>query len=109
MTRSSFLQSLYDLEDAINALTIDDLGTLEDLIDQIRDLRDDCQDSLDNVPYQLQETSPGAIILQERIDALDDWIGDLENIDVENLDVIDSREDALQAILDEVQACSPGL
>lgn len=52
----------------------------EDIISQLEELRDTCQDSLDNMPEQLQYSESGET-LQNRIDNLESIITSLENID----------------------------
>lgn len=52
----------------------------QDLIDQASELRDETQDSLDNMPEGLQQGSTGEL-LQERLDALETFIQELEGLD----------------------------
>jgi len=67
LTNSSFLISLYDIQDA--AVSSD----AEDVVGMIEALADDTQDSLSNMPEHLQDTSPAGVTLRERVDALEDW------------------------------------
>lgn len=93
LTQSSFLQEVYSLQEDIPEMTADDVEGLEaireDIILRAEELRDQCQDSFDNIPEQLQEYGAGST-LQERIDALDNYISELESID---LDDMDEKED----------------
>ena len=86
LTQSEFLSTMYgaqeDLEDAINqGSTVADLEAAKDaLLETIEELRDMSQNSLDNMPDQLQEGDTGQM-LQERVDAMDSWESDLDSID----------------------------
>lgn len=61
-----------------------DENTAQSIADELNNIRDQCQDSLDNMPEGLQEGDTGQL-LQERIDTLDSVISELENIDYENI------------------------
>lgn len=102
LTQSAFLSELYYLEDSFEFDTEDLAGSRDDLISQIEELRDQCQDSLDNMPDHLQDTSDSAMLLQERIDALESWISDLENVDVDVDDADDFELD--NEDLEEIEA-----
>src|SRR5690349_14609335 len=70
LTNSTFLATVYDIEDAQAALTAgDNLGAdRDDLAQQLRDLADETQSSLDNMPEGLQQ-GPTGQLLEERIEA----------------------------------------
>lgn len=53
--------------------------TAEEIASTLEDIRDQQQDSLDNMPEQLQDGDTG-VMLQERIDNLDEVIDELNNI-----------------------------
>lgn len=59
-------------------------NTAQCIADELDSIKDQCQDSLDNMPEGLQEGSTGEL-LQERIDCLDDVISELENIDYDSI------------------------
>ncbi len=85
LTQSSFLQQLFGIEDAIGSLEasesiVDDLSSI---ISDIEALKDECQESLDAMPENLQESSDSGMMLQERIEGLEEWGGILEGIDTE--------------------------
>jgi hypothetical protein len=87
LTQSAYFASLYDIEDAIEEIgassTIEDLtSTLDAIINDIEDLKSTTEDSLDNIPDNLKD-APTGTLLQERIDALQEWIDELEGVDVE--------------------------
>jgi hypothetical protein len=87
LTQSSFLQTVYDIEDRIASCSFADMDDAEEqiqgFVDELNELRDTCQESLDNMPEQLQYAPTGEL-LQERIDALESAISDLESITVDD-------------------------
>lgn len=76
-------------------------GVAEEIVSQLEDLRDQQQDSLDNIPEQLQEGDTG-MMLQERIDCLEDVINELENVSFD-----DCREEAISEIEAEMGEYDP--
>lgn len=73
-----------------------DEGTAQSIADELSTIRDNTQDSLDNMPEGLQEGDTGQL-LQERIDNLDEAISELESIDYDTIkknakDDVDSEE-----------------
>lgn len=84
LTQSEFLGTLYDIEERLGDLTLDDVeeGCLDDIISELENLRDETQDKWDNIPEQLQDTSDAGMLLQERVDSLEEFISDLENVDL---------------------------
>ena len=62
--------------------------TAQEIADELSNIQDECQDSLDNMPESLQEGDTGQL-LQERIDALSDVISELEGINYDSI-----KEDA---------------
>jgi hypothetical protein len=55
---------------------------VDDIVSQLEELRDECQEKHDNMPDQLQDSGSGEI-LQGRADEIDSMIGELEGIDTE--------------------------
>lgn len=115
LTRSAFLQDLYALEDSLNWKGgLDDLDSQRnEAVASIETLRDQCQDNLDNMPEHLQDTSESGILLQERIDSLEDWQTGLEDVNLE-LTENDTLEDFdleefIESKIEELDACNPGL
>lgn len=53
----------------------------QDLLMELEELREQCQDSLDSMPYHLQDTSTSGQLLQDRIELLDEWASGIECID----------------------------
>jgi len=76
LTNSPFLQQLYQLQERLGSLEFDDV---EDFIGDIESLQGECQDSLDNMPEQLQEAPTGEL-LTERIEALDEWRNEIDSV-----------------------------
>jgi hypothetical protein len=67
---------------------------LEEKIQRIEEMRDECQEKIDNMPEQLQTSGSGET-LQERIDNLESWIDELNAIDID-IDEDSIREEAFQ-------------
>lgn len=107
LTQSSFLSQLYQLQDGVYT-TQDDV---ESLISDLETLRDECQDSLDNMPESLQESSESGVLLQERIDGLEEWISNLEGIDFHDLEEqSQGDEEQLSDLISEaVGEADPGI
>lgn len=105
LTQSSFLSQLWDLEDSINNISsIDDAN---EILEGLRALGEECQDSFDNMPEQLQESSESGQLLQERIDGLEDWTAEIEDAisDAES----DEEEGWLERLIDYIQDTNPGI
>ena len=60
------------------------IDNIEDIVNDLEDIKDCCESSLENMPEGLQDGDVGTL-LQERIDALDDAITNLEDIDISDL------------------------
>lgn len=106
-TRSPYLSAIYDIEDDIEAMTIEDVtdGCLDDFISQIEQTKEEAENSLDNIPDQLKEAPAGAT-LQEYIDNLESWQSDLEGIDLD-IDEDDLREQAKAEYQEALEGCAP--
>lgn len=109
LTQSEFMSTYYGIMEQIEDWEPEDHdeSTLEDFVEdiksQIEDLRDETQDRLDSMPYQLQESDSGQL-LQERIDECDRIVGDLDGIDTSfDYDEDDSEDEKEQAWEDKVQ------
>lgn len=108
LTQSGFLQTLYELQDNMSF----DRENIEDdrdsLVGELESLRDECQDSLDNMPEHLQESSSSGELLQERIDALEEWISELENVDIDiDEDLAEKeKESRTDEIVEELEGCT---
>ena len=84
LTQSPYFSSIRSLVEMIEEQEVRDEDMLNDLKEQVRDelesIQSECQDSLDNMPDALQY-SPTGELLQERIDACDSAISDIDMID----------------------------
>lgn len=85
-TGSAFYSQLFALQEGCPNPTKEDA---DNLIADLQDLMDECQNSLDSMPESLQY-SPTGELLQERIDALDNAINEMESAESD-----DDVEDAL--------------
>jgi hypothetical protein len=95
LTQSAFYGAMRSLTEMID--DSDELGSAEDfteLRDTVRDeletIQSDCQESLDNMPEQLQYAPTGEL-LQERIDAIDSAMSDVEGVEPDDME--DGPED----------------
>lgn len=97
MTQSEHLGSIYDLEDQLSALTIEDISEscIDDIKSEIENIRDTCEERLNNMPEQLQE-APAGQTLQEYIDNCESWLDDLEGVDFDNIEEDAFVEDATE-------------
>lgn len=107
LTSSFFLSELYSIQDEIEAMT--EPSGLPELISRIEELGYECENSLENMPEHLQETSDSGILLQERIDAMGDWASELEGVDIEPDPEFadDDMEEWLEKVMDEIRDCEP--
>jgi len=80
---SEFIQTIGALQDKWQEEYTGDTAA-EDIASTLEELRDQAQDSLDNMPEQLQYSESGEL-LQERIDSLEDAISELEGIDIDDI------------------------
>lgn len=113
LTLSNFLSQLWDMEDELASFStpesIDDFNSFkEDLISNIQSLLDETQSSLDNMPEGLQQ-GPTGELLQERIDGLESWISDLENVEVEESEDEEEQANNLENAVSDLQDTSSGL
>jgi hypothetical protein len=80
----------------VNADTVERLkreleSSRSDAVSEVTNLRDETQSKLDNMPEGLQQGDTGQL-LQERIEALDEVISNLEGVDV-SFEEPDKEED----------------
>lgn len=83
LTSSEFLSQAHQLNERIEDFA--DPAAPDDFLDELKgdaeSLRDETQEKLDNLPENLQGAPTGEL-LQERIDALESFISELEGLDV---------------------------
>lgn len=98
LTQSSFYTAVYGLQERLGTeqpATKDDFESLRDEVAQeIEAIRDECQEKLDNMPEQLQAGDTGQL-LQERIDAMESWQGEVEAVDYDGPDEEELTKDKL--------------
>lgn len=92
LTQSAFLQQLYSIQEI--GLPADESlkDIVEDIAGQLRDLGEEQQNSLDNMPEGLQQGSTGEM-LQTRIDSCESVADEIENIDLSGPDTDEEKED----------------
>lgn len=87
LTQSEFMITMYDIQETIANLvaeSAEDLATQrDDIAGEIQSLLDETQERLDNMPEHLQESSASGELLTKRIEALENWISELEDIETE--------------------------
>jgi hypothetical protein len=86
LTQSNYLSQIYAIQESISVDRFAQFDTIssdiEDIIANLQELYEECEESLYSMPEHLQDTSNSGLLLQERIDALDDTINELESIDI---------------------------
>jgi chromosome segregation ATPase len=97
LTQSDFLQRIYGINERIEALEtdIDNIESERDeIVSELEEIRDECEEKRSNMPDHLQDVGSGEI-LQNRYDAVDDMINELQNIDLDFEELPDepNRED----------------
>jgi hypothetical protein len=92
LTQSEFNGTIFDLEDDIAEAVADSslADIVQQTIDRLRELADECEEKRSNMPDALQDSDSGNL-LQERADACQSAADDFESID---LDDFEADEDA---------------
>lgn len=75
LTSSAFLGAMYDIEDALPE--VKDAEMVREIIGELEQLRDETQESFDNMPEQLQYGDTGQM-LEERVQGCEVAIDELE-------------------------------
>lgn len=103
LTQSAYDSTIMDIQDALGELTTDDLESqVGDITSQIEELKSDCEDKLSNMPENLQESSSSGQLLQERIDALESWLSDIQGVDL-SVDEDEIREEVTEEFKNELE------
>lgn len=78
LTSSDYQRTLYDIEDAINAMSNESIlnGGMEDIWTMLEELRDELQEKKDNLPEQLQDSH----IVSERLETIESNIEELDEV-----------------------------
>lgn len=106
LTESEYYKWLWDLQDHLEERY--DLSTEEgknELYNELENVRDELQDKLDNMPEQLQYAPTGEM-LQERIDAIDDAMNELDNADYPDREDCEDEDDYNSQIEDYKETVS---
>lgn len=95
LTSSPFLQEQYQIEDEIQNLTEEDLteDRIQEIAERVRALGEQAQESLDNMPEGLQESSEAGQMLQERIDNCESWADELEALELPMIEELQDPDD----------------
>jgi hypothetical protein len=105
LTQSSFLSTYYSLQERISDINVSNKEDFdaekEDILSEIESLKDQCQDSLDNMPESLQ-SSPTGELLQERIDGLDEWYSEIEQVECEDYDEEEIKKEIIEEYRDDL-------
>lgn len=105
LTRSEFLGALYDLEDELGSVNFD-FDSVEDFIQQVRDLGEEQAEKVYNMPESLQE-SPAAETLNERAEAMETWASEMDDV-FSRLDD-ELSQDEKDELLEEITDTTAGL
>ena len=100
LTQSAYFGGIYNLiEDAdsfgIEAGEDDEVEAFkDDIVSQLQEIADECESSRENMPEGLQD-SPTGELLQERYDACENAISEIENVEVPDQwsEVRDAQDD----------------
>ena len=95
LTQSSHLSEAYSIQEDLEALIIQDIKEgidLQEYADRIRELGQNAEDSLYNMPDGLQQGDVGQM-LEQRTSDMEDWANELEGVDTE-IDEDQIHEDA---------------
>jgi len=91
LTQSDFFSQMYNIEDEViarfnEAGDVEELrGMVEDAVEQIGELGEECCEKLDNMPESLQD-GPTGELLQSRSDECESMADELERIDLDDYD-----------------------
>lgn len=110
LTNSPFTKGLLQIQERISALSSIDSDCLSEIVDSIRDLANEVQDNLSNMPDSLQEGDTGQM-MQERIDSCEAWADEVEGLDIEDEDSFDGEdyEEYIEGLVEELQGMECGL
>lgn len=108
LTGSYFLSEVWQLEDEYE-FDFEDLETsVEELVNQLESLLDECEANFSNMPDSLQYESETGQMLEERIDGLTEWIDNLRSVDLE-YDIEKDWAEWAEETEAELRGCHPGV
>lgn len=93
LTNSTFYSGVYAVQEQIGEASADDglEGLRDDVVGQLEELRDQCQESHDNMPEGLQQGDTGQL-LEDRVSAMDSAIDEFQNIDFDEPDTSEADD-----------------
>lgn len=109
MTGSEFLSTMYAIEEEMATLTIDHMedaqNVIEGIVGQLEELRDETEEKHDNMPESLYD-SPVGETLQNRVDSVEEMLGELADIETEIEDEPTEKQqlERYEEILEEIQS-----
>lgn len=119
LTQSEFLSTFLAAQETFadeteKATSREDFeSAVETMKTELEQLRDECQEKLDNMPDSLRESSSSGELLQARVDNLDEYVNNLDNIEYDELDEESADETEKEAALDnirgEIEGADPGV
>lgn len=74
--------------------------TVSDIVSRLEEVRDNAQESYDNMPDHLAETSSSGELLRERVELAEQNIQDIEGIDMDDMTPSD-RFDEVMSMIEE--------
>ena len=93
LSGSEFIQTCGRIQNCWEEDYSIDCATVDSIKSDLEELHDQLQDNLDNMPEGLQEGDTG-MMLQERIEMLEDVMNELDNVDDYDTTVDDKMEEA---------------
>lgn len=110
LTDSDYLGCVYDLQDSIKEYTWIDreedfTDMIDEIIDQLSDVRDQCQLNLDNMAPMLH-SAPNGVLLQRRVDACEAALGEISEMDWDSAQFDDEEQfktDLIDAALEPLE------
>lgn len=114
-TGNPFMSQVYAIQESMDDCHPESLADIESQrdgwVEEIRALAEETEEKLNNMPDGLREGDTGQM-LQERVDALNQWADDVENVDLDpgTPDEEDDHElHGWSEVMDEIRGCDPGL
>lgn len=113
LINSPFLRQVQEIQERVGEFECtneDDFNTFRDeLVDEIEQMRDECQEKLDGMPESLQ-SAPSGEMLQGRVDSLEEWSSEISNVsmDIDEDEDEDAQLESIDNALSELQDASYG-
>jgi hypothetical protein len=86
LTNSDYLGCVFDLEDSLRDINIEDEGDFSDMLEEISeaatDIREQCQENLDNMAPNLH-VAPNGRLLIARLKVINEVLTELDDLDFE--------------------------